>query len=137
MVLHLDFSDGLSISAASMSAESTCCDLALVIQKRSLLMKSMGVVADRGEDGPALELPEEGTLAPLPLALESSGHLGEGRGVSVYMGEETGVKNLVVVARLRNASMSRIVRLLCSVSNGFRDGTMLNPSNALNASGFR
>jgi len=41
------------------------------------------------------------------------------------------VKNLAVVARLRNPSRSCIVRLLCNVSKGLRDGTMLNPSNAV------
>ena len=46
------------------------------------------------------------------------------------MGDDTGVKNLVVVARLRKTSISFRVRLLCKVSRGFREGTMLKPSNA-------
>ena len=64
----------------------------------------------------------------LHFVLLSSTHLGEGSGVVTF--EETGVKNLVVVARHRNPSKSSIVKLLCNVSSGFRDGTMLKPSNA-------
>ena len=66
----------------------------------------------------------------LHFAFFSSGHLGDARGVGPYIGDDTGVKNLVVVARLRNASRSRMVRLLCNVSSGFNEGTMLKPSNA-------
>ena len=66
----------------------------------------------------------------LLLSLFASGNLGDIRGVAPYSGDDTGVKNLVVVARLRKASISFRVRLLCKVSSGFKEGTMLKPSNA-------
>lgn len=66
----------------------------------------------------------------LHLALDNSGHLGEASGVCPYIGEDTGVKNLEVVALLRNASRSLMVRLLCRVSRGFKEGTILKPSKA-------
>ena len=68
----------------------------------------------------------------LLLCLVTSGNRGDTRGVAAYIGDDTGVKNLVVVARLRNPSMSFKVRLLCRVSSGFKEGTMLKPSKAEN-----
>lgn len=59
-----------------------------------------------------------------------TGTCGEASGVLLYGGEEMGVTNLLVVARVKKSSSSFIVSLLCRVSRGWRLGTMLNPSKA-------
>lgn len=66
----------------------------------------------------------------IPRGALVTGTCGEASGVLLYGGEEMGVTNLLVVARVKKSSSSFIVSLLCRVSRGWRLGTMLNPSKA-------
>lgn len=90
-------------------------------------------IPDTGELGPVEELLEDW----FPRGALVTGTCGEASGVLLYGGEEMGVTNLLVVARVKKSSSSFIVSLLCRVSRGWRLGTMLNPSKALRVSGFR